>query len=237
MSLLGGKQPDIKQVGVVTRNPQFKKLLSSILAEWKFFTVDDLAAARVVFAEHGLELPPRVGEVVWLTPMPPAEGSFLEPPISLSRLYHLLEVQFFSTPRHHIRVAMDLAIDLNIDENWLKGRLLSLSGRGGRIACAHEIPRGRSLQLQLMLAGRVQRLAAEVLYSLPAGDGQGVSQPQVGVLFKPFVDQQFEMLRHFIEKTCIERACAREGIALRDPCLSWLDVPVDPLECNALTLS
>jgi hypothetical protein len=225
MSLLGGRQPDNKQVGVVTRNPQFRKLLASILAEWKFCTVDDLAAARVVFVERGLELPPLVGEVVWLTPMPPAEGSFLVPPISLSDLYHLLEAQFFSTPRRHIRVALDLAINLEIDGTWLEGRLLSLSGRGGRIACAHEIPRGRSVHLQVTLDGRVQSLVAEVIYSLPAGDAQMKAQPQVGVLFKPGSDQRFEMLRQFIEKTCIVRACNRVGIALHDPCLSWLEVP------------
>jgi hypothetical protein len=227
MSLLGGKQPDTKQVGVVTRNPQFKKLLASILAEWKFFSVDDLADARVVFVERGLELPPQVGGVVWLTPMPPAEGNFLVPPISLSHLYHLLEGQFFSTPRRHIRVAVDLAIDLEIDGTWLEGRLLSLSVRGGRIACAHEMPRGRSMHLQVTLDGRVQRLVAEAIYSLPAGDAQVNSQPQVGVLFKSCSDQQCEMLRQFIEKTCIVRACTREGIALHDPCLSWLDVPTE----------
>ncbi len=227
MSLLGGKPPDTKQVGVLTRNPQFKKLLASILAEWKFVTVDDLAAARVAFVERGLELPPQVGEVVWLTSMPPAEGSFLVPPISLSHLYHLLEAQFFSTPRRHIRVAVDLAISLDIDGTWLEGRLLSLSGRGGRIACPHEMPRGRSMNLQVTLDGRVQSLVAEVIYSLPAGDAQMNSQPQVGVLFKPCSDQQFEVLRQFIEKTCIVRACTREGITLHDPCLSWLDVPAE----------
>ncbi len=228
MTLLGGRQPDIKQVAVVTRNPKFNKLLGSILADWKFFAVEDPAAAKVVFAERGLELPPRVGEVVWLTPMPLAEGRFLAPPISLSRLYHLLESQFFSTPRRHIRLAMDLAIALEIGEARLEGRLLSLSGRGGRIACAQEIPRGRSLHLHVTLAGRTQSLAAEVIYSVPAGDAQVSAQPQVGLLFKSFANQQFEMLRNFIEKTCIERACAREGIALHDPCLSWLDMPADP---------
>jgi hypothetical protein len=228
MPLLGERGADIKQVGVLTRNPTFRKLLSSIMADWRFFTVDDPAAATVVFAEHGMQLPPRVGDVVWLTSMPPADGSFLVPPISLSRLYHLLETRFFANPRRYIRLAMDAAIDLKVAGAWSKGHLRTLSGRGGRIACDQEIARGRRIELQVTLAGRELTLAAQVLYSLPAGDAQHDSRPQVGVLFNPCDEQQIEMLLRFIEKSCIERACSREGIALHDPCLSWLDVPVDP---------
>lgn len=225
--LLGGKQADIKQVAVVTRNQKFNRLLSSILADWKFFTVNDLSAATVIFAERGLELPAHDGHVVWLTPLPLSEGSFLEVPISLTRLYHLLEIHLFPTPRRHVRVAMETVVDLKIENDWQEGRLISLSDRGGRITCTNEIPRGKSLTLEMKLMGRVLRLPAEVLYCIPAGDSPGRSQPQIGVIFKPPNDHEFVFLRRFIEKTCIEQACARENIPLTDPCVSWLDVPVD----------
>lgn len=226
--LLGGRESNIKQVAVVTRSPQFKKLLSGILADWRFFTTEDLAAAKVVFAERGVDLPANLDDVVWLTPMPLAEGNFLTAPISLTQLYHLLEIHFFPTPRRHIRVAIDLPVDLKIDDVWLTGSLMSLSDRGGRIACAGEISRGRQLQLEMKVAGRFLRFDAEVLYCIPAGDSPGRLQPQVGVLFKPSREQEFDMLRAFVEKTCIECACAKEGIHLNDPCLSWFDVPAVP---------
>lgn len=226
--LLGGKQADLKQVAVITRNPQFTKLLSSILADWKFFTVDDLSAAKVIFAERGLELPAHDAQVVWLTPLPLAEGSFLTTPIPLTRLYNLLETHLFPTPRRHIRVAMEAAVDLKIENDWLEGRLLSLSGRGGRITCTHEIPRGKLLNIEVKLAGKILRIPSEVLYCIPAGDSPGRSQAQVGVLFKLSSDQEFDALQRFIEKICIERACARENIPLNDPCVSWLDVPGNP---------
>ena len=161
--LLGGKQADIKQVAVVTRNQKFTRLLSSILADWKFFTVDDISEAKVVFAERGVELPGYDGQVVWLTPLPLSEGSFLTIPISLTSLYHLLEIHLFPTPRRHIRVAMEIVVDLRLENNWLEGRLVSLSDRGGRITCTHEIPRGKLLELELKLAGRVFRMPSEVL--------------------------------------------------------------------------
>ena len=225
--LLGGKQADIKQVAVVTRSQKFSRLLSRILADWKFFTVDDISAAKVIFAERGLELPAHDGQVVWLTPLPLSEESFLTVPISLTRLYHLLETHLFPTPRRHIRVTIEIAVDMKVEGDWLEGQLVSLSDRGGRISCATEIPRGKSLDLEMKLANRLFKMPAEVLYCIPAGDSLSRSQPQVGVLFKPADDQEFGMLKHFIEKTCIERACAKENISLTDPCVSWLEVPVD----------
>ncbi len=226
--LLGGKQSEIKQVAVVTRNPQFNKLLASILADWKFFTVEDLSAAKVVFVERGLELPDHDAQVVWLTPMPLSEGEFLTIPISLTELYLLLEAYFFPSPRRHIRVAMEAEVEVKIENSWLEGRLISLSDRGGRICCASEIPRGSQLSLEVKLAGKLIRLPAEVLYCIPAGDSPGRLQPQIGVLFKPTNTEEFESLRCFIEKICIESACAREDIPLNDTCLSWIDMPALP---------
>lgn len=224
--LLGEKQSEIKQVAVVTRSQQFTKLLTRILADWKFFAVEDLSAARVVFVERGLELPVLDVPVVWLTPMPLEEGAFLTTPISLSELYLLLEVHFFPTPRRNIRVGVEMPVELKIESEWLEGQLVSLSDRGGRLKCAREIPRGTELSFEVKLGGEVLRTPSEVIYCIPAGDSPGSLQPQIGVLFKPANVEMFELLKRFIEKTCIECACAREGISLNDPCLSWLAMPV-----------
>jgi hypothetical protein len=223
--LLGGKQSEIKQVAVVTRNPQFNKLLASILADWKVFTVEDLSAAKVVFVERGLELPDHDAQVVWLTPMPLGEDGFLIVPISLTELYLLLEGHLFPTPRRSIRVAMEISVDLKIENEWLEGLLVSLSDRGGRLTCTNEIPRGKQLVLEVKLDGEILRLPSEVLYCIPAGDSPNRLQPQIGVLFRPSRDGEFDFLRRFIEKTCIESACAREEIPLNDPCVTWLDLP------------
>ncbi len=228
MVLLGGRESDVKQVAVVTRNQKFARILCSILADWKFFAVDDLSAAKVVFAERGVHLPAHVSKVVWLTPMPLVAGTFLQTPICLTELYQLLEGQYFPNPRRNIRISLALEVDLQIEGAWLTGRMISLSDRGGRIQCAAEIPKGRRVHLEVNLAGRLLKLDAEVLYCVPGGDSPGTSQPQTGVLFKPASDREFNLIRHFIETTCIEQACAREGIALKDPCVSWFDEPTDP---------
>jgi len=224
--LLGGKQAEIKQVAVVTRNQKFNKLLTSILGDWKFFAVEDLSAATVAFVERGVEPPDHDVQVVWLTPMPLEKGDFLTTPISLSELYLLLEAHFFPTPRRNIRVAMEISVELKIESEWLAGQLVSLSDRGGRLTCAREIPRGTELTLEVKLEGEILRIPSEVLYCIPAGDSPSRLQPQIGVLFKPTNIEMFELLKRFIEKTCIECACAREGISLNDPCLSWLVIPV-----------
>ena len=226
--LLGGKQRHVKQVAIVTRNLEFNKLLSSILADWRFFVVENLSVAEVILAERGIELPALEGQVVWLTPMPLLEGTFLQTPISLSCLYNLLEGHLFPTPRRHIRVFMEADVDLRINNKWVDGRLVSLSDRGGRFLCDHEMPRGKSLDIAMKLAGKNLMIQAEVLYCIPAGDFAGRPQPQIGVLFKSPDNNKFAMLRHYIEKICIERACAREDIPLNDPCVSWFEVPSVP---------
>jgi hypothetical protein len=225
MMLLGDNHSESKLVAVISRNQRFTRLFSSILADWKFTPVEDLTRATIIFAERGLALTGIVGEVVWLSPMPFADGAYLATPISLTRLYQLLEKKIFPGPRRSIRIAVDLTVEIKMDEAWLTGRLVSLSDRGARIDCATNIPRSRQLHLELELAGRVISIAAEVLYCLPAGDTPGRELPQAGVLFKPNDEQFIDLLRHYIEKTCIESACVREGIAFNDPCVSWFDIP------------
>lgn len=228
MMLLGDREPDVKQVAVVTRNQKFARLLCRILADWKFFAVDDLSAAKVVFAERGVDFHAHASSLVWLTPMPLAAGSFLMTPISLTELYQLLQGQYSQSDRRNIRISLALEVALQIDGVWLTGRMTSLSDRGGRIECVAEIPKGRRVYLEMNPAGRMLKLDAEVLYYIPGGDSLGHPQHQIGVLFKPASDREFKLIRHFVERTCIEQACATEAIALNDPCVSWFDVPTDP---------
>jgi len=183
--ILGDKPSEIKQVAVITRSQQFSKLLTSILADWKFFAVEDLSAATVAFVERGVELPDHDVQVVWLTSMPLEKGDFLTTPISLSELYLLLEAHFFPTPRRNIRVATEISVELKIESEWLEGQLVSLSDRGGRLTCSREIPRGTELILEAKLAGEILRIPSEVLYCIPAGDSPSRLQPQIGVIFKP----------------------------------------------------
>ncbi len=226
--LLGDVKSEVKSVALVTRNPKFNKLLGSILAEWKFLSCGELSAAKVVLAERGLELPAHDGHVVWLSSMPLPEGSFLTVPVSLSDLYHLLEVHFYTTPRRHLRLAIQTPVALGLENGWQEGQLLSLSARGGRIACSSDIPLGQPLEIELKLAGRVLRISSKVLYRIPAGDFPGRLQPQIGVLFRPSDQREPRFLKGFIEKVYIERACEREGISLKDLCVSWFEVPTDP---------
>ncbi|NIP49097.1 MAG: hypothetical protein GWO30_03495, partial [Gammaproteobacteria bacterium] len=111
---------------------------------------------------------------------------------------------------------------------WQDCKLISLSDRGGRIVCESEISRGTQAQLDLKLSGRQLQVPVEVLYCIPAGDAPGRSKPQAGLLFKPANEKLINTLRRYIEKRSVEAACAKEDIALNDPCVSWIDVPLDP---------
>lgn len=228
--LLGNGTAGVKQVAVVTRSAQFMRLMTGLLTGWKYSVTEPSADSRLIIAERGLPLPATQARVVWLTPLPLDAGDFLLVPLSPTQLYLALEEHFFPNPRRHIRINLNIDIDLQFSEQWLEGRLVSLSGRGARISCAMEIPTGTPLQIEMKLAGRTLRLPAEALYCIPEGDSVGRTQPQVGVRFKPEEGQIFGMLQRFIEKSCIEAACVRVGIAFSDHCVSWFDLATDPWE-------
>ena len=216
------------QVTVMTRNQTFGRLLEAILGSWQLGAGAEAASSDVVLVERGLAAPQDARRVVWLSPMPLGAEPHLEVPLSLTELYHYLEKLFFPQPRHHIRLPLEQSVDLNVRGVWLVGRLLSVSDRGARIACPARLPRGESLQLDFKLDGYPLRLTAEVIYEVPAGDGSGREHPQAGLLFRPLRPVLRLALRHFIERTFVERACAQTGIAENDPGLSWLNLVPNP---------
>lgn len=216
------------QVTVLTRSPNFTRILEGILAEWHFRAAAAAVNNEVVLVERGLDAPQDAKRVVWLSPMPMAAEPYLEVPLSLTELYHYLEKQFFQQPRHHIRLPLDQPLDLNVRGVWLVARLRSISDRGARITCPVLLPRGESLQLDFKLEGYPLRLSAEVLYEIAPGDVSGREHPQAGLIFRPLRPAISVALRQFIEKSFVERACARTGIAGNDLSLSWFKLDPNP---------
>jgi hypothetical protein len=216
------------RVAVLTRNPTFGRLLEAVLEDWHLGAGAEAATSDVVLVERGLAAPQDTRRVVWLAPMPLSAELHLEVPLSLTELYHYLEKLFFPQPRHHIRLPLEQSVDLNVRGTWLVGRLLSISDRGARIACPALLPKGESLHLDFKLDGYPLRLAAEVIYAVPASDGSDREHPQAGLLFRPLRPVLRLALRHFIERSFIERARARTGIAENDASLSWISLVANP---------
>jgi len=222
------QRPGGGQVSVLTRNLTFNRLLQAILAEWQFYRESDAASLDVLLLERGLAVPAGTHQVVWLSPMPLSSEPYLEVPLSLTELYHSLEKLFFTQPRHHIRLPLNQTIDLNVRGVWLVGKMLSVSDRGARVACPALLPKGEILQIDFRLQNYPLRLTAEAIYDIPAGDAPGRELPQAGLLFKPLRPALRLALRHFIEGSFVELACAKIGITANDPCLSWLELVRKP---------
>lgn len=216
------------QVAVLTRNATFNRLMQAILEDWHFATETAAAIPDILLLERGLDVPADTRQVIWLTPLPLGEEPHLEVPLSLNELYHHLEQRFFPQPRHHIRLPLNQPIDLNVRGVWLVGTLLSLSDRGARVACPALLPKPEPLILDFKLDSYPLRLTAEVLYDIPAGDSSGREHPQAGLLFKSVRPVLRQALRDFIERSFVERACAKTGIAGNDPSLSWLSLVKNP---------
>lgn len=228
MLLNNYKKTALKKVSVVTRNPKVTLLLGAILEDWGFVAITAPEEAALVFVERGMDRPSTDGEIVWFSSMPLAEEAFLEMPLSLTCMYHLLEEEFFPSPRRHIRVSMDCPADLQVDGIWEEATLISLSDRGGRLRTNRELPRGTVVAMEVKLAGRTLRLPGEILYCIPAGDSFGREKPQAGILFKPLDQTVCTALRRFIESTCVQRVCDAHQFECSNQTLSWIELAQDP---------
>lgn len=216
------------RVSVLTRNATFNTLLQTILAEWHFITEAGAASLDILLLERGLPVPAGEHQVIWLSPLPVEDGAYLNVPLSLTELYHLLEKRFFPEPRHHIRLPLSQPVDLNVQGAWLVGTLLSISDRGARVASPAHLPRGERIQLDFRLGRYPLQVTGEVLYEIPAGDAPGREFPQAGLLFRSIRPALRQALRQFIERSFVEIACGKAGIAPTDPSLSWIDLARNP---------
>lgn len=210
-----------KQVAIVCRNPLLRDLLREILCGWGFSLVEADRNPAVLFIEYGLPHPPCTARVVWLTPLPTDDKTSLCVPFSLTRLYHLLESELFPSPRRHLRIGVDMDVDLKLHGTWHQGRLCSLSDRGGRLVFARELPPRQELTVEIRLGQQALRLPSVVIYGIPAGDTAGRQQPQLGLLFKPVTEETCRSIRRYIERLCLERALERLGLDLNHPVNSW----------------
>ncbi|PLX85029.1 MAG: hypothetical protein C0614_04655 [Desulfuromonas sp.] len=223
MLLSGTRQSNARQVAIVTRNPVLLQILTALLGDWGFSVVEPQVEPGVVFLEHGLAEPTFTTRTVLLTSMPVSDRSCLLTPISLTRLYHLLEDEFFPSPRRHIRVNTEIDADLQIDGAWQPGNITSLSDRGCRVTCDYELPAKQPLVIEFRLGERRIRLSAQVLYCIPAGETASRAKPQFGVQFKQIDPAICTALRASIERKCLERAFRKIDIDPAHPVNSWFE--------------
>ncbi|MBW2504053.1 MAG: PilZ domain-containing protein [Deltaproteobacteria bacterium] len=228
MLLDGNNSPQSKQVTVLTRNPVATRLFGGILREWGIEMAADPASAQMVFVERGIGAPVSRGRLVWLSSMPVRDGEYLDIPLSLTRLYHLLEQELFSSPRRHIRVPLQGAVELHTAHGLQSAELTSMSDRGCRLDCDRELAKGQPLVLDMILDRQRLRINGEVIYTIPAGDLSRTRKPKVGVLFSQIDQTLCNALRMFIEKTCVARACSHLGVATNNPAITWIDLARNP---------
>jgi hypothetical protein len=216
------------RIAVISRNETFGRLLRAILDEWYYDVGCDGTGCDLVLVERGLDAPADAGRIVWLSPMPLGAEPHLELPLSLVELYHYLEQLFFPVPRRHIRLRLNQPVDINVRDMWLVGTILSLSDRGARVACPAMLPRGEPLTLDFKLGWYPLRLTGEVIYDVPAGDGQGKELPQAGLMLRSVRPSLRKALRNFIQRSYVERACAQIGTGFDNPSMSWFDLADNP---------
>lgn len=83
--------------------------------------------------------------------------------------------------RKHMRVSLDVEVDVSSDSNFFVGKTRDLSMGGLFIETPIALPIGTTVTVQLKLKGRKHDLAADVMWALDTENGTTVG---IGVEFK-----------------------------------------------------
>lgn len=198
-----------QQVALRIETPGFARLLGAVIEIWGYEIVAESADPGMLLIEQG-----GVGEKeLAAIRLGGASGvSRLGLPLVLAQLWGQLEQRFHQPARQHLRVALDLEVEVVARNRFSAARLQSVSDMGGRLILSREMVRDEGLLLRLPIGPQVFELNARVIYSLHRGQGEGF---EVGVVFQRVETEARRILRHFIGQQILAAALARAGEAAR----------------------
>lgn len=117
-------------------------------------------------------------------------------PIVFEELWRVLEKLYHLTPRHYLRLAVDLPIVMTIRGETQSGRLNSLSPLGGRLTLPRELAVGEHIPVVLPLPRQTHYLSGKVIYVATFPDSN--NRYDAGVLFEGITAEEKALLRDAI---------------------------------------
>lgn len=124
------------------------------------------------------------------------DSSHVNLPIVLEQLWRVLEKHYHLPPRHHLRLAVDHPITMEIRGQAQPGRLSSLSPAGARLSLPRELAVGEFFPIILPLPQQTLHLKAKIMYVTTFPDSN--HRYDAGVLFDHISSEDKALLRDHI---------------------------------------
>lgn len=194
-----------KQVALQVETPGFARLLGAVIEIWGYEVVAADADPGMLLIEQGGEGEKELAAIR----LGSASGvSRLGLPLVLAQLWAQLEQRFHQPARQHLRVALELEVEVVARNRFSAARLQSLSDMGGRLVLSREMLRDEGLLLRLPIGPQVFQISARVIYSFHRGGGE---EFEIGVLFQGVEAEVRRILRQFIGRQVLVAALTRAG--------------------------
>lgn len=213
-----------KKIAIATCCDAFTDFLKSLLRHWSFEICDAGRPDVLLLAEEGCAEPAEGQRAVWLTRSKYEGTDRLSLPLSVENFWQFLEHRYHKPPRMHIRMDVELAASVVVDDETVSVTLSSLSSMGCRFSYYREMVRDQQVFLSLSLDGEALTIDSRVIYAhhLSAAADNNV---RVGLLFRGIKKDLRDKLRAFLIQQFMEKVQEEMAPEHFRKALEYFDLP------------
>ena len=187
-----------KKIYLCNNNEGLCLFLTALLREWGFTVSPSCPESpdELLLAEENCSRCAKHRKRVDLISSSYVDSAHVNLPIVLEQLWRVLEKHYHLPPRHHLRLAVDLPISMEIRGQQQPGRLTNLSSTGARLSLPRELAAGEFFPIVLPLSQHILHLSAKVIYVSTFPDSN--HRYAAGVLFERISGEDKALLRDAI---------------------------------------
>lgn len=187
-----------KKITLSLHNEGLQLFLTTLLCEWGYdvSTAPPESPDDLIFVDENSSRFPAHQNRIHLISSPYIDSDHVNLPIALESLWRVLEKHYHRPPRHHLRLAVDFPVTMEIRGQVQSGRLSSLSPAGARLSLPRELAIGELFPIDLPLEQQTLHLSAKVIYVTTFPDSN--NRYDAGVLFDRIAAEEKSLLRDTI---------------------------------------
>lgn len=184
-----------KKIHLCINNEGLSLFLAALLSEWGFTvsTTCPESPDELLLTEENCQRCSEHRKRVDLISSAYLDNDHVNLPIVIEQLWRVIEKHYHLPPRHHLRLAIDLPITMEIRGQEQPGRLSSLSPAGARLSLPRELASGELFPIVLPLPQQTLQLTAKVIYVTTFPDSD--HRYDAGVLFDHISGEDKTLLR------------------------------------------